>query len=180
MATPEQLGHIKERLDSGMSRDQLRTVLHEEGWTDEKIEEAFSELDASASSVATSMPDMGTPMPSKGLSLPSGKVLALIATVSLLAVGAVAAMVWGGGTKEVENRPTPEVIPSPSASPAFEDADQSDADSDGLLLKDEATYGADPTRPDTDGDGFNDGDEVKNGFSPTGAGTLTTPAPSAT
>ena len=42
-----------------------------------------------------------------------------------------------------------------------------DADDDGLLDDEEATYGTDPTLADSDGDGFGDKDEVDAGYSPT-------------
>jgi hypothetical protein len=47
-----------------------------------------------------------------------------------------------------------------------------DADDDGLIDADEATYGTDPTDPDSDDDGLSDGDEVHvYGTNPTSADT---------
>ena len=51
------------------------------------------------------------------------------------------------------------------------DTDDSDADADGLIAKDEAFLGTDPENPDTDGDGLTDGQEVLLGTSPTLADT---------
>ena len=41
-----------------------------------------------------------------------------------------------------------------------------DADGDGLLDDEEATYGTDPALADSDGDGFDDKDEIDGGYSP--------------
>ena len=43
---------------------------------------------------------------------------------------------------------------------------QSDADSDGLTLAQEGSYGTNPNNADTDGDGINDGDEIDEGTDP--------------
>ena len=51
------------------------------------------------------------------------------------------------------------------------DTDDSDADADGLIARDEAFLGTDPENPDTDGDGLTDGQEVLLGTSPTLADT---------
>lgn len=48
----------------------------------------------------------------------------------------------------------------------------SDADNDGLTLRDEYRYLTDPTDADTDDDTYPDGQEVRKGYSPLGAGRL--------
>ncbi len=47
-----------------------------------------------------------------------------------------------------------------------------DADGDGLTLREEYRYLTDPADADTDDDGYSDGSEVKKGYSPLGAGRL--------
>ena len=49
-----------------------------------------------------------------------------------------------------------------------EQANDDDADQDGLSSVEEEKYGTDPAKADTDGDGYVDGEEVRAGFDPNG------------
>ncbi len=53
-----------------------------------------------------------------------------------------------------------------------EQANDDDADQDGLSSVEEEKYGTDPAKADTDGDGYVDGEEVRAGFNPNGSGRL--------
>src|SRR5438477_8924810 len=57
MATPEQLAHIRQRLATGASRDQIADELRASAWSDEAIKEVMAEVDGPEPTHAEPSPD---------------------------------------------------------------------------------------------------------------------------